>query len=330
MTQQDDITQPVLTDDEIEALAKKHICPHHARLEAVLPNRSPYQKTEQFRRVKALVGDVLSKLRAEGVPVADGGLTHRCANCSAVFQGAGCPSCRLAAPVASAPADERAARSAIASLADEIFPCLDIIDKREGAASGATEKIHDLANAIKRAALASAPVDPEAEEVDFLVRVLQTLETWRAEEWNELIERRPAILALLRPLVLASAPVAKLSAVSEDFAQEVWAAAQSPHGEPVEKSVARVASLLAEASAPVAGEAHPTDDELKRFARSMPARPWGIGSRQCDALAFARALLSRYAAPQASEAVRNQALEEAARVASQNGHYGNLLASSIR
>ncbi|EJO27562.1 hypothetical protein, partial [Achromobacter marplatensis] len=67
--------QPGLTDDQIEALAKKHICPHHDRLDAVLPNRVPYQQTEQFRRVKALIGDVLSKLRAEGVhagePVAD-------------------------------------------------------------------------------------------------------------------------------------------------------------------------------------------------------------------------------------------------------------------
>ncbi len=39
-------------------------------------------------------------------PVADVPLTHRCANCGAVFQGAGCPSCRLAAPVASAPVAE--------------------------------------------------------------------------------------------------------------------------------------------------------------------------------------------------------------------------------
>lgn len=57
-----------MTDDEIETLAKKHICPHHDRLDAILPNRVPYQQTEQFRRVKALIGDVLSKLRA---PVAD-------------------------------------------------------------------------------------------------------------------------------------------------------------------------------------------------------------------------------------------------------------------
>lgn len=41
-----------------------------------------------------------------GAPVADVPLTHRCANCGAVFQGAGCPSCRLAAPVASAPVAE--------------------------------------------------------------------------------------------------------------------------------------------------------------------------------------------------------------------------------
>lgn len=65
---------------------------------------------------------------------------------------------KLRAPVA----DERAQLHAIVALADEIFPCLTIIDKREGVASGATEKIHDLAIAIKRAALASAPVAGEA------------------------------------------------------------------------------------------------------------------------------------------------------------------------
>jgi len=53
---------------------------------------------------------------------------------------------------------------------------------------------------------------------------------------------------------LASAPLAQPSAAIEDFAHEVWAAAQSPHGEPVEKSVSRVASILAEFCAPVADE----------------------------------------------------------------------------
>ncbi|WP_063580971.1 hypothetical protein [Achromobacter ruhlandii] len=68
MTNHNNAAQPVLTDDQIEVLAKKHIAPHADRLDATLPNRIPYQQTEQFRRVKALIGDVLSKLRA---PVAD-------------------------------------------------------------------------------------------------------------------------------------------------------------------------------------------------------------------------------------------------------------------
>ncbi|MFY2582100.1 hypothetical protein [Achromobacter xylosoxidans] len=68
MTNQNNAAQPMLTDDEIEALAKKHIAPHADRLHEIMPHRVPYQQTEQFRRVKALIGDVLSKLRA---PVAD-------------------------------------------------------------------------------------------------------------------------------------------------------------------------------------------------------------------------------------------------------------------
>ncbi len=60
--------EAALTDDQIEALAKKHIAPHADRLDAIMQNPVPYQQTEQFRRVKAMIVDVLSKLRA---PVAD-------------------------------------------------------------------------------------------------------------------------------------------------------------------------------------------------------------------------------------------------------------------
>ncbi|WYX32167.1 hypothetical protein WJ976_12985 [Achromobacter denitrificans] len=67
-------TPPGLTDDQIEGLAKKHIAPHADRLDAIMANPVPYQQTEQFRRVKALIVDVLSKLRA---PVAD----ERCKRC---------------------------------------------------------------------------------------------------------------------------------------------------------------------------------------------------------------------------------------------------------
>ncbi len=73
MTQQDDITQRVLTDADIEALAKKHIAPHADCLDAIIANPVPYQKTEQFRRVKALIADVLSQVRA---PVADERAAH--------------------------------------------------------------------------------------------------------------------------------------------------------------------------------------------------------------------------------------------------------------
>ncbi|MDH0520606.1 hypothetical protein [Achromobacter xylosoxidans] len=57
-----------LTDDEIEALALKHIAPGYERLRAVVPASAPYQDSEQFRRVKALLADALHRPRA---PVAD-------------------------------------------------------------------------------------------------------------------------------------------------------------------------------------------------------------------------------------------------------------------
>jgi hypothetical protein len=76
---------------------------------------------------------------------------------------------------------------------------------------------------------ASAAVDAEAEDGDFLVRLFAELDTWRAEDWNELIERRPAILALLRPLVLASAPVADERAAFEvEYAKELCARGTPP------------------------------------------------------------------------------------------------------
>lgn len=53
----------MISDDEIETLALKHVAPHYGRF---LGKNTPYQRTEQFRRVKALIADVLSKLRAEG------------------------------------------------------------------------------------------------------------------------------------------------------------------------------------------------------------------------------------------------------------------------
>lgn len=98
-----------------------------------------------------------------------------------------------------------------------------------------------------RAALASAPVPP-AEVMD----ALNWLDDFVARCNGD--DRGVCESVNLLRRALASASVAKPSLASEEFAQEVWAAAQSPHGEPMEKSVARVASLLTEFSAPVADE----------------------------------------------------------------------------
>lgn len=76
-------------------------------------------------------------------------------------------------------AHERAQLQTIVALADEVFPYLNIIDEREGAASGATEKIHDLANAIKHIALASAPAADERAEFEEIVKRLGGDCTWR-------------------------------------------------------------------------------------------------------------------------------------------------------
>lgn len=74
MTNTNNAAQPGLTDDQIEVLAKKYIAPHAHRMEAIMIDPVPYQQTEQFRRVKALIADVLSKPRApvEDTPSVDG------------------------------------------------------------------------------------------------------------------------------------------------------------------------------------------------------------------------------------------------------------------
>ncbi|MFY3654227.1 hypothetical protein ACOTEO_29380 [Achromobacter xylosoxidans] len=87
MNEQNSASQPLLTGDEIRTAV------HQAR-----SMTAPSDTTEPGDYVMAGAQTMLSKLH---IPVAEVSLTHRCANCGAVFQGAGCPSCRLAAPMAS-------------------------------------------------------------------------------------------------------------------------------------------------------------------------------------------------------------------------------------
>ncbi len=85
-------------------------------------------------------------------------------------------------------------------------------------------------------------------------------------------------------------------------------------GEPInhdrELAIAIETAVLSKLRAPVAGEA--TDDDIRRIATLPECHHGGDFAHAVDPIPFARALLARYAAPQASEAVRNAALEEAA------------------
>lgn len=54
------------SDDEIEALAIKHIAPHHGKLV-----QAPYQQTEQFKRIKALILELLARYGRQQAESAD-------------------------------------------------------------------------------------------------------------------------------------------------------------------------------------------------------------------------------------------------------------------
>jgi hypothetical protein len=56
------------------------------------------------------------------------------------------------------------------------------------------------------------------------------------------------------------------------------------------KRLGGTASKMPLYAAPVAPAL--TDEELFKIAQSMPQQPWGIGSRHCDAIAYARAVIA--------------------------------------
>lgn len=282
MTNQNNTAQPVLTDDQIEVLAKKHIAPHADRLDKLLPHRAPYRQTEQFRRVKALITDVLSRLRAPAPQPEWIDDPHD------IEQGM-MRNPKYVAPVA----DERAAF-------EEAYLKITM-GKRGGLGRDADGQYgHLMTRALwrgwkARAALASAPVADDAQERRFgLASELRQLARVQDElypNFRLVLNEAALVLEGVRPALVPSW-MARPAHRAPDYPGENVAATKA--------ELNRIFSERIPTGAPVAGEAQPTEAELKRFARSMPARPWGIGSRQCDALAFARALLSRYAAPQAN------------------------------
>ncbi|NYT76519.1 hypothetical protein H0A71_05910 [Alcaligenaceae bacterium] len=58
-------------DEQITALAKKHIAPGFDRLNAIRPTQTPYENTEMFKRVKAYTIELLAKYDHSAAPVND-------------------------------------------------------------------------------------------------------------------------------------------------------------------------------------------------------------------------------------------------------------------
>lgn len=58
------IAQLGLTDDEIEAIALKHVAPGAKTLREIVPGLAPYQQSWQFQRIKAFLVDALAARRS--------------------------------------------------------------------------------------------------------------------------------------------------------------------------------------------------------------------------------------------------------------------------
>ena len=181
MTNQNDTSQAKLTDDQIEVLAKKHIAPHADRLDKLLPHRVPYRQTEQFRRVKALIGDVLSRLRAPVAPseVMDAlnWVDDFIARCNRDDRGS-CESVNvLRRALASAPvADERTGsdidwqllRDTATLVRDRFSAALDIAYANSDASRAAKRRANETHGALMAmldAALASAPASFDRQQL---------------------------------------------------------------------------------------------------------------------------------------------------------------------
>ena len=72
------------------------------------------------------------------------------------------------------------------------------------------------------------------------------------------------------------------------------------HRHGLEQTAAYAIAPTAPAPAQAEPVAAPSDDQLLGIADAMPQKPWGIGSRWSDALAFARAAIARAAPPAAA------------------------------
>ncbi|PTW84019.1 hypothetical protein DBL07_25955 [Achromobacter mucicolens] len=172
------------------------------------------------------------------------------------------------------------------------------------------EAVEDFARAIESALLSKlrAPVaDERAAFIDWLTGSYpnaysepEAVRLWHHGHVSALAWKERG-----RRAALASAPVADERTAEHIATLQRMRADYSPRNGPMSelKAAALGAAIAALASAPVAGKAPPTDDDILVLALDHGA----ISGAQHfgPAIRFARALLSQYAAPQASEAVRD-------------------------
>lgn len=322
MTNQNDTSQAKLTDDQIEVLAKKHIAPHADRLDKLLPHRVPYRQTEQFRRVKALIGDVLSRLRAPVAPseVMDAlnWVDDFIARCNRDDRGS-CESVNvLRRALASAPvADERTGsdidwqllRDTATLVRDRFSAALDIAYANSDASRAAKRRANETHGALMAmldAALASAPASFDRQQLRALVDVV----------WNEATESTAVpdtpwadrLIDKVFQSLPASAPVADEEeppvAPDDEAAADAWISASDADGiaydGPSFERGYRAGEIAERDRAPVAGEAQ------------LLAMVWRISAAEARAYwevataatleGCARELESLDAAPQASKA----------------------------
>lgn len=169
----------------------------------------------------------------------------------------------------------------------------------------------------RRAALASAPVADERAAfaaaftketgielcADGTFSNADDRQTYETAQWAWNTRAALASAPVSNPIQWPTMPASKGQSpvLFEDGYAEGWA-----------KCMDECRRAVSQASSPVAGEAQTSDaDILALSGQVMAAHSDGRGY-DAGVISFARALLARYAAPQASEAVRNAALEEAA------------------
>lgn len=318
MNEHNNAIQPLLTGDEIRAAV------HQAH-----SMTAPSDTTEPGDYVTAGAQTMQSKLR---IPVAEVPLTHRCANCGAVFQGAGCPSCRLAAPMASSPV---AGALAYQLRRNDGHPlaCWEDCSRQMYVRTLATGRYNglDLGPPCEVRALGVIDAAPQVWPTDAQMAALEQFiyeDMGSPSDWMG-FDRDGARRALAGASIADErAALARLEAACDTLCrlrtqkQYLSMVDSGQQDALLELDGARAQARAALASAPLAADVMPRRqgllDAIHRYGNARAMAEHNIAYRD-EVRNTADALLALFdAAPQASaENVRNAALEEAAKLMDQ-------------